>query len=76
MDPGGVSDQVRLKLKQALEAAGVVFLSDNGGGVGVRFRRSRSRIVLVIAAIDERTWAILVERPLLSLERFWQNEPN
>jgi transcriptional regulator with XRE-family HTH domain len=33
-----VSDEARWKLRQALEAAGIVFLDENGGGVGVRFR--------------------------------------
>ena len=28
-------------LRQALEAAGVEFIEDNGGGAGVRFRKSR-----------------------------------
>ena len=37
----GVSDEARAKLKKALEAAGIKFLDDNGGGCGVRFRQSR-----------------------------------
>jgi len=28
-------------LRQALEAAGIEFIDDNGGGSGVRFRKSR-----------------------------------
>jgi transcriptional regulator with XRE-family HTH domain len=32
-----VSDRARENVRQALEAAGVVFLDENGGGVGVRF---------------------------------------
>jgi hypothetical protein len=32
-----------LTLRQALESAGIEFIDDNGGGEGVRFRRSRRR---------------------------------
>jgi predicted transcriptional regulator len=38
-----VSDQARAKLQRALEAAGIVFLNENGGGLGVRFRKTRKR---------------------------------
>jgi transcriptional regulator with XRE-family HTH domain len=38
-----VSDHARAKLQRALEAAGIAFLDENGGGLGVRFRRSRKR---------------------------------
>ena len=38
-----VSDQARGKLRRALETAGIVFLDENGGGVGVRFRKPGSR---------------------------------
>ena len=31
------------KLRSALEAAGVVFISENGGGAGVRFREAKTR---------------------------------
>ncbi len=31
------------KLRSALEAAGVVFIAENGGGVGVRFRDAQAR---------------------------------
>jgi len=31
------------KLRSAFEAAGVVFIAENGGGVGVRFRESNAR---------------------------------
>jgi transcriptional regulator with XRE-family HTH domain len=31
------------KLRAALEAAGVAFIAENGGGVGVRFREARAR---------------------------------
>ena len=30
-------------LRQALEAAGIVFIEDNGGGEGVRFRRQQRK---------------------------------
>jgi transcriptional regulator with XRE-family HTH domain len=36
-----VSDEARAKLQRALEAAGIDFIEDNGGGAGVRFRYSR-----------------------------------
>jgi transcriptional regulator with XRE-family HTH domain len=36
-----VSDEAREKLQRALEAAGIDFIEDNGGGAGVRFRKSR-----------------------------------
>jgi transcriptional regulator with XRE-family HTH domain len=38
-----VSEEAREKLKLALEAAGVEFLDENGGGVGVRKRRPARR---------------------------------
>ena len=31
------------KLRSALEAAGMVFIAENGGGVGVRFRETKAR---------------------------------
>jgi transcriptional regulator with XRE-family HTH domain len=31
------------KIRSAIEAAGVVFIDENGGGAGVRLRRNRSR---------------------------------
>jgi len=31
------------KLRRALEAAGVVFIAENGDGVGVRLRRTKTR---------------------------------
>lgn len=37
-DPG---DAVKLKLLDALEYAGAVFIPENGGGVGVRLKYSR-----------------------------------
>ena len=36
-----VSDEARLKLQHALEAAGLEFLEENGAGLGVRFRKSK-----------------------------------
>ena len=38
-----VSDEARSKLRRALEAAGVEFIDENGGGLGVRFRKQRRR---------------------------------
>jgi transcriptional regulator with XRE-family HTH domain len=37
-----VSEGTRAKLQLALEAAGLEFLEENGGGIGVRFRKPRS----------------------------------
>jgi predicted transcriptional regulator len=36
-----VSDDARDKLQRALEAAGIVFIDENGGGAGVRFGRRK-----------------------------------
>ena len=36
-----VSEDAREKLQLAIEAAGVEFIDENGGGSGVRFRRRR-----------------------------------
>jgi hypothetical protein len=33
-------------LRQALEAAGIIFVEDNGGGEGVRFRKPQRRACL------------------------------
>jgi predicted transcriptional regulator len=38
-----VSKEARRKLQLAIEAAGIVFIDENGGGLGVRFRRKRRR---------------------------------
>lgn len=38
-----VSDDARAKLQRAIEAAGIEFLHENGGGLGVRFRKPRKR---------------------------------
>jgi transcriptional regulator with XRE-family HTH domain len=37
-----VSDEARAKLQTALEGAGIHFIKENGGGVGVRFGKARS----------------------------------
>ena len=34
-----VSDEAREKIQSTLEKAGIEFISENGGGAGVRFRR-------------------------------------
>jgi transcriptional regulator with XRE-family HTH domain len=34
-----VSDEARARIQQALEAGGVQFISENGGGPGVRLRK-------------------------------------
>ena len=36
-----VSDDARAKLQGALEAGGIQFLDEDGGGAGVRFRKPR-----------------------------------
>ena len=36
-----VSDEARAKLKKAIEAGGVEFIEENGGGAGVRFRKAK-----------------------------------
>src|SRR5215472_5147656 len=38
-----VAPAARTKIRAALEAAGVEFLSEESGGAGVRFRRPRAR---------------------------------
>jgi transcriptional regulator with XRE-family HTH domain len=38
-----VSDEARKKLQSAIEAAGIEFINENGGGAGVRFRAKRRR---------------------------------
>ena len=38
-----VSDEARKKLQQAIEAAGIEFIAENGGGLGVRFRAKPRR---------------------------------
>lgn len=36
-----VSKESRLRLQEALEAAGIEFLEENGAGLGVRFQKSK-----------------------------------
>jgi transcriptional regulator with XRE-family HTH domain len=38
-----VSDVARSRLQLAIETAGVEFIEENGGGLGVRFRKKRKR---------------------------------
>jgi transcriptional regulator with XRE-family HTH domain len=37
-----VSDEARAKLQTAFERAGIQFIKENGGGVGVRFGKAKS----------------------------------
>ena len=39
--PDPIADEVVDKMRAALEAAGVAFISRNGGGAGVRLRKGR-----------------------------------
>jgi ribosome-binding protein aMBF1 (putative translation factor) len=36
-----VSNEVSAKVEKALEAAGIEFIEENGGGAGVRFRKRK-----------------------------------
>jgi transcriptional regulator with XRE-family HTH domain len=38
-----VSDDARKKLQRAVESAGVAFIDENGGGVGVRLRKRQQK---------------------------------
>jgi transcriptional regulator with XRE-family HTH domain len=38
-----VSDEARVRLREAIEAAGIEFIEENGGGAGVRFRKAKRR---------------------------------
>ena len=38
-----VSDEARNRVQRALEIAGIMFISENGGGLGVRLRKTRNR---------------------------------
>jgi transcriptional regulator with XRE-family HTH domain len=38
-----VSDDARGKLQRTLETAGIEFIDDNGGGPGVRLKKSRKK---------------------------------
>jgi transcriptional regulator with XRE-family HTH domain len=40
------------KLRNALEAAGILFIAENGGGVGVRFREPAAKKQSVNSAAD------------------------
>jgi len=40
-----VSDEAVSKMQKALEAAGVVFIQENGGGAGVRLRKPGGKTV-------------------------------
>ena len=37
----GVSEDIRQRLKEALDSAGVIFVAENGDGPGVRLRKGR-----------------------------------
>nr|WP_137113431.1 helix-turn-helix transcriptional regulator [Mesorhizobium sp. GR13] len=39
---GGMHADTRDRVQKALESAGVEFIAENGGGVGVRLRKSKS----------------------------------
>ena len=43
LEAGGrnVSDEMRKRAREALEAAGVEFIAENGGGAGVRLKKPR-----------------------------------
>ncbi len=38
-----VSDEAREKLQRAIETAGIELIDENGGGLGLRFRKPRRR---------------------------------
>jgi hypothetical protein len=38
-----VSDEARWKLQRAIEAAGIEFIDENGGGPGVRLRKRQQK---------------------------------
>jgi transcriptional regulator with XRE-family HTH domain len=38
-----VSEGAHVKVQKAVEAAGIEFLDENGGGLGVRFRKPRGK---------------------------------
>lgn len=38
-----VSDDARRRIKRALEAAGILFIDENGGGLGVRLRKRQPK---------------------------------
>jgi transcriptional regulator with XRE-family HTH domain len=39
----GVSDDTRMRIRMALEKAGVIFIEENGEGPGVRLRKAKQR---------------------------------
>ena len=43
------SPETQAALREALEAAGVAFIEENGGGAGVRLRERRSKAGDVVA---------------------------
>jgi len=38
-----VSDDAQIKLQKAIESAGIEFIDENGGGLGVRFQKPRKQ---------------------------------
>jgi transcriptional regulator with XRE-family HTH domain len=38
-----VSDDAQIKLQKAIESAGIEFIDENGGGLGVRFKKPRKQ---------------------------------
>jgi transcriptional regulator with XRE-family HTH domain len=38
-----VSDEARARVTEAIEAAGIEFIEENGGGAGVRFRKAKRK---------------------------------
>ena len=38
-----VSDDAQVKLQKAIESAGIEFIDENGGGLGVRFKKPRKQ---------------------------------
>jgi transcriptional regulator with XRE-family HTH domain len=38
-----VSDDAQIKVQKAIEAAGIEFIDENGGGLGVRFQKPRKK---------------------------------
>ena len=42
---GRVSDDAQTKVQKAIEAAGIEFLDENGGGLGVRYRKPRDKML-------------------------------
>jgi transcriptional regulator with XRE-family HTH domain len=38
-----VSDEVRVRVREAIEAGGIEFIEENGGGAGVRFKKAKRK---------------------------------